>query len=52
MTIDAPIAEYLRPPSATETNLERLSLCLFSLPAHGAANLTLYFVDSIGQCGI
>lgn len=52
MSIDAPIAEYLRPPSATETNLERLSLCLFSLPAHGAANFTLYFVDSIGQCGI
>ena len=52
MTIDAPIAEYLRPPSATGTNRERLSPCAFSLPAHGAANLTLYFVDSIGQCGI
>lgn len=68
MSIDAPIAEYLReneaqacrcpddampmPPSATGTNRERLSPCAFSLPAHGAANLTLYFGDSIGQCGI
>lgn len=68
MSIDAPIAEYLRengaqacrcpddampaPPSATGTNRERLSLCAFSLPAHGAANLKLYFGDSIGQCGI
>ena len=31
---------------------ERLSPCAFSLPAHGAANLTLYFGNSIGQCGI